>query len=228
MLTVIHGENIKESRNFFWQLKQKAQNPIFLSAENINLFDLMQVLDGGGFFEETKQIFIENLFSLKKKNDKEKILDLLLREENENEIIFFENKEITLTSLRIFKNALVKKFDIPKIIFSFLDLIGIDKTKSVQIFHEILKTDEAEYVFFMIIRHFRIMLALSNNCENQIDELKRIQSWQKNKYLTQLKKIGLEKVKNFYSDLFQTDLKQKTGQNALPLNKTIDILLLKI
>ena len=228
MITIIHGENLKESRNYFWEIRQKAKNPISLMGENINLFDLMQLLNNGGFFEDVKQIFIENIFSLKKKEEKEKIIELLLKKEKENEIVFFESKEITPANLKIFKNASVKKFDIPKIIFAFLDLIGIDKKKSIELFHEILKTNDAEYVFFMLIRHFRIMLALSENSDNQIDELKRIQPWQKGKYLTQLKKIGVDKVKKFYSDLFQTDFKQKTGQNALSLIQTIDIFLLRI
>ena len=228
MITIIHGENLKESRNYFWEMRQKAKNPIFLMGENINLFDLMQILSNGGFFEDSKQIFIENIFSLKKKEEKEKIIELLLKKEKENEIVFFESKEITPANLKIFKNASIKKFDIPKIIFAFLDLIGIDKKKSIELFHEILKTNDAEYVFFMLIRHFRIMLALSENSNNQIDELKRIQPWQRGKYLTQLKKIGIDKVKKFYYDLFLTDFKQKTGQNALNLIQTIDIFLLRI
>ena len=85
----------------------------------------------------------------------------------------------------------------------------------------------------MIVRQFRIMLALSEkqgvvNNEKTIDELKRLAPWQKQKYEKQLKTIGFERVRFFYSDLFLTDLKQKTGQNPLSLIQAIDILLLKI
>lgn len=228
MLTIIHGENLKQSRDCFWQLKQKAKSPIYLNAEETDILYLMQIFKSSGFFEEKKTVFIENLFSFKKGDEKEKILKIILENEKENEIILWQNKEIRKADLKKFINCEIKKFDIPQKIFLFLDNLGINKKKSLELFHEILKTEETEYVFFMIVRHFRIMLSLQENKENQIDELKRILPWQRQKYEKQLKFIGFEKAKNFYSNLFKTDLKQKTGQNALSFIQTIDILLLKI
>ncbi len=228
MITIIHGENIKESRNYFWNLKQKSQNPIFYTSENINALDLLQNLASTGLFEDSKDVFIENLFSLKKLSEKEKIIKIVLENEKNNQIVIWENKILTPSILKSFKTAEIKKFDIPQKIFAFLDTIGIDKKKSIQLFHEILENEEPEYIFFMIIRHFRIMLSLTPSHTTTIDEVKRLAPWQKSKYEKQLKSIGFERLKNFYSDLFLTDFKQKTGQNPLSLMQAIDILLLKI
>jgi DNA polymerase III delta subunit len=91
---------------------------------------------------------------------------------------------------------------------------------------------EEEAVFYMLIRQFRTLLALhpnaSNKLENQIEELKRAQPWQKEKLMKQSHLFTLPQLIRLYTHLFELDKGQKTGNLTLPLRSSIDIFLLEI
>jgi DNA polymerase III delta subunit len=113
--------------------------------------------------------------------------------------------------------------------FGFLDSILPKKGKNaIEQFHKTLTTEEAEFVFFMMVRHIRMLLALSSPSEDEIDEIKRMAPWQKSKLIKQAQTFSQKNLLDFYNRLFSIDVAMKTGNLATNLVQTIDFLLLSL
>src|SRR6185437_11189988 len=127
-----------------------------------------------------------------------------------------------------------KLYKLPQTLFQLLDAIQPGNNKTlIKLFHQTIDTTETEMVFFMLIRQFRILLGIKpvqpqglNSFEpqgnNLIDELKRMQPWQKTKLEQQANKFELSHLLNLYDKLFQIEVGQKTGGLTSPLVSTID------
>lgn len=226
MITIIHGDDIAASRDYLFELK-KSLPGISFDKENFTYVNLLQILKGSTLFAETKNIFIENFLSTKKTvpNFKE-IINLINKNDAKFNIVFWDNNELSKPTLSLFKDVKTKLFKIPQSLFSFLDNIKPNNTMSLVAFHELLKTSDTEMVFYMMLRQFRLLLALSDG-SNAIDETKRLAPWQKNKLKRQAHFFSFEKLKSIYNKLFEIDLKTKTGE-ITNLTNSIDILLLDI
>lgn len=240
MLTIIHGDDVAASRKYLFE--QKTKDSLSFDGEKVTLTDLVQIFDGGNLFFEEKKVFIENFFS-KKKNGKEldDIVDYFKKKVSGNEVFFWEGKELSKKYLNLFKNPIIKTFKLPQTLFLFLDNIKPKNGKEIiNLFHKTLSTIEPELIFFMLIRQFRLLLALSCNFEprptgekspesnEQIDEVKNMAPWQKSKLLKQADFFKIDELKNIYKKLYQIDFEQKTGQSPLSLTQSIDFLLLDI
>lgn len=232
MLTIIHGADTTNSRKYFIDEKNKTPDAILLEPENVNITDLTQLLEGGGLFGETKYLFIEQLLTKRKKSaDLETILKYLEAHASEHTIILWEGKELERGTLNAFKKAIVKPFKLPQTLFQLLDAIHPGNGKQlIKLFHQTIETTEPEMVFFMIVRQLRILLALSDthNASNHIDELKRMQQWQRSKLESQAKRFEDTSLLDLYNKLFRVEVGQKTGSLTMPLVSTIDFLLLEV
>lgn len=230
MITIIHGDDIVSSRNFFVSQKQKIKNPLDFAGENITLTALVQIFEGGELFTEKKAVFIEDFLAKRKASrDKDEIL-LYLAKYQDHEIFLWEGKEISAKSLSIFKKAEIRHFKLPQSLFLFLDSLkpGIG-TFLIPLFHKTLKNMEVELVFFMLVRQFRLLLALSQRQEsNVIDEENRLAPWQKGKLQRQASFFTAKELKNHFSRLYEIDLAQKTGNLNLSLIQAIDMFLLRL
>ena len=238
MITVIHGDDIVSSRKYFIEKKQKVDNAQILSGVNVTLTELIQLVEGS-LFVQTRHLFIENLFISKKKEELKHVLPFLLDAKNVD-VLLWEGKELSAGTLSSLPKAKALAFNLPKTLFSFLDSIKSGNGRSlVLLFHKVLKEAEAELVFYMLVRQFRMLLALSElgtgsqphsdpGSQNQIDEVSRIAPWQKEKLARQAKMFSLAQLKTVYSKLYEIDLAQKTGQTSLSLSQNIDIFLLDL
>ncbi|MFH1187044.1 MAG: hypothetical protein V1697_02620 [Candidatus Levyibacteriota bacterium] len=229
MITIIHGDDLSSSRKQFISCKEKVKNPISLRGEKITVTDLVQILESSSLFETEKNLFIENFLSQKKANKFFKeILEYFKKHEQSSNIYFWEEKEVSKTVLTFFKTADISLFKFPQSLFLFLDNIKPNNYENVLYFHKtILKTSE-ELVFFMIVRQFRLMLALLLKTDSPIDEIARIAPWQRGKLERQANIFGLENIKRIYSKLYLLDYKQKYGLTSLPLVQNIDFFLMEI
>ncbi|MCL4418153.1 MAG: hypothetical protein M1365_15950, partial [Actinobacteria bacterium] len=90
---------------------------------------------------------------------------------------------------------------------------------------QILKTQEAEIIFFMIIRQFRLLISQTEESKSAIDEAKKLAPWQLSKFKRQLSFFDRSKLLTLYNKLFEIDLKHKTGKISFPLEKSIDFFL---
>jgi len=233
MITIIHGDDISSSRKYFYELKQKYKDFVLFDGNRLTILDLIQNIEGSTFFGDTKAIFIEEfLTKLKKANRESKeIFDFIVKNSKSTTFVLWESKEISKRELLLFKDSVTKIFKLPKNIFLFLDNLRPNNSKSLlDLFHQALLSEiKEELILFMMQRQFRILLALSEPCENEpIGELIRLAPWQMDKLEKQSKLFDLKNMKKIYKKLYEIEIGQKTGNLSLSLSQSIDFLLLEM
>lgn len=222
MITITHGEDTVSSRQTLLNLK-KDKNTRELDVKILTLGLLQQEFEGTSLFSEEKIIIIEHLL----KNNPKDLIDYIKNVKTSYELILWEEGVIPKKTLESFPQAKIIYHPIKKTIFQFLDAIKPGSGKFlIKLFHETLKTSEAELVFHMLVRHFRLMMAILGN--GKIDEVKRLQGWQEAKLKRQAGSFGIDRLKVLYAKLFQIDLEQKTGKSPLSLTAALDLFLLEI
>lgn len=217
MITLIHGDDTIASRNFFITEKQKYPDSIINNAKDLEKFDLIELMQPRNLFFEKQAVFIENLFSKKE----------LLKElkDSRTDIFLWEGKEVSTIELNKLKTD-IKLFKLPQMLFSFLDSIRPGSLQNVSLFRKVLSNTSEDMVFYMLIRQFRLLLAVSDPKEG-IDEIKRLAPWQRSKLLRQAGLFSKEELKKIYNKLYKIDLSLKTGETE-SLAPSIDFLLLDI
>lgn len=233
MITIIHGDDVSESRKYFQDLKSKQKNFVFLDGGKITITDLVQNIHGSGLFGDTKSIFVEEFLTKLKKTNKEsnELFEFINKNIKSSTFVFWEPKEILKRDLSLLKGAIVKNFKLPKNIFLFLDNLKPGNSKNLlSLFHQALDSGmKEELILFMIQRQIRLLLALSDTSNNaKIDELLRLAPWQMGKLEKQTKSFEISNLKKIYKKLYEIEIGQKTGTMSLSLIQSIDILLLDI
>lgn len=229
MLTLIHGDNIQQSRNYYLELKQKYPNSKVLEGEKISLTDLVESIVGDGLFSTTDAVFIELLFSkIKSKTDLETMIEYL-NKPTQVEVVLWENKQIDKSKTVKLHQATIKVFSYPQTLFQFLDALRPKNGRQlVDLFQQSLKTEDPELLLFMLTKQIRMMLALQDETADTIDELRRMQPWQKGKLVKQAKLFGLPQLKQMHSKMFEFDLGYKTGGLTMPLASSLDFFLTEV
>jgi DNA polymerase III delta subunit len=265
MLTLIHGDDITKSRQLFISLKEKYPDTVSLDGQDVTLTDLAQVLEGGDLFSDTKKLFIEQLITKKRASVEYKsIINYLLAHADKATIVIWEGKELENNLLSTFKSNTIRLFKLPQSLFALLDTIKPGYGKQLlHLFHQTLATTEEEVILYMLIRHFRLLLALHNISTNysssehsearsqndnnslptdpptggggdrtiikqQIEEVKRMQGWQKTKLERQSNLFSESQLITYHNKLFEIDLEHKTGKLSGSLSSAIDIFLLDV
>lgn len=224
MITIIHGDDNASSRNFYLEKRKDAKTFKVINGEDASITDFVEALDGKSFLDDDNLIFIENFFTKKNTNQK-KISEYIEKRQKDFNICFWEEKEIPKTSLSIFKNSSVNLFKIPQNLFQFLDSLTPNNFSNLVNFHNALKGTDEDMIFYMLIRQFRILIALSEPNAEQIDEIKNLADWQRQKFLNQSKKFSKADLLRIYKKLYEIDYSQKTGSASFSLLQAIDFLL---
>jgi DNA polymerase III delta subunit len=227
MITIIHGDDTSASRKFFLEQKQKYQDAVTTDGKTLTLEQLKQVFEGGSLFADDKALFIENFFPGKKAGKEFDEILSYIKNLSAGDVYIWEGKELTKSQTIFTKNAVVKQFSFPKQLFSFVESIRPNNSQLVIAFHKALEQSEAELLFFMLIRQFRLLLAFKET-PAIIDEVKRTAPWQQTKIAKQASYFSMEQLINAYKKLFKIDVATKTGQTMLSLTKSIDIFLLEL
>jgi DNA polymerase III delta subunit, C-terminal domain len=230
MLMLVHGDDVASSRKFFLQQQEQFPGAVSWEGDKITFTDLAQIFAGGGLFTEEKYVFIEQFITKqKKRSDYKELITALEGYGREHTIVLWENKELDRGTLMAFSSATIRPFKLPQTLFVLLDSLRPNNgEKLVTLFHQTIETTEVEMVFFMLVRQVRLLLALNYKGESSIEEVKRMQPWQKNKLEQQAVLFGSEQLQTLYKQLFEVERKQKTGNLSVPLVQTIDFLLLTI
>jgi|SRR3989304_2317104 len=226
MITIIHGNDITTSRNFYIELRKKTANYELIDGKNLDFDTLFRTFEGNSLFTNEKNIYIENFFSNIKSNSIEfkKITDYLNKNKNIN-LLFWEAKVLTKTQASSIKSAQVKEFSYPQVLFVFLDSFKPQNLSSIKLFHQLNKTMEVELIFYMIVRQLRLMIAVLEEGKNEIDEIKRLAPWQLSKLRSQGGHFGKNKLLDLYKKLYLIDYQTKYGLTPLSLSTNIDIFL---
>lgn len=255
MLTLIQGSDTVSSRNFFIEQKKAVADAVTLQADTMTITDLAQLLEGGELFLQPKHIFIEQLFTKKKKGkDRDALLAYLTAHASDHAIYLWEDREVEKSITVHLKNTTIKDFRLPQSLFALLDSLKPGNTnRMINLFHQTLTETEVEMIFYMLVRQFRLLLAMQHIAYNSnieltqtdknttrthlrevnqkestvtISELKRIQPWQKSKIEKQARLFGIEHLKALYVKLYKIELAQKTGTLNGTLTSAIDFFML--
>ncbi|MBI2442427.1 MAG: hypothetical protein HYV40_00775 [Candidatus Levybacteria bacterium] len=228
MITILHGDNITASRNEFIKRKQAAGSPIMLRGGTFTITDLVQVFEGGELFQESKNIFLEDLFArVKKGQELTSYTDYISSQGKEHDITLWEGKQLTKTQLSSIPQAQTLLYKVPSTLFTFLDELKPGNTKRLIILAQQAKHDVGEEMLLaMLVRLIRQLLALKEHAE--IEEVKKLAPWQKSKLQTQAAHFTTEQLLRLHERLFLLDKKRKTGTNDLSLPASIDFFLLQL
>jgi DNA polymerase III delta subunit len=233
MITIIHGDDISKSREYFNELRQKYKDFLLFDGNKLTITELVQNVEGSSLFGNTKAIFIEGFLTKLKKTNKEskEILDFIVKHSKSSVFVLWESKEILKRDLSLFKNGILNLFKLPKNIFLFLDNLRPNNSKNLlNLFHQAIDSGiKEELILFMLQRQFRILLALSEPSEKeQIEEVSRFAPWQMGKLERQAKTFSSQNLKKIYKKLYEIEIGQKTGSLSLSIIQSIDFLLLDL
>ncbi|HSD98391.1 MAG TPA: hypothetical protein VLB73_01680 [Patescibacteria group bacterium] len=248
MLTLIHGDDTTASRNYFFEEKQHYPDALRIEGSAISPTDLQQYMSGQDLFGQTKAIFIDTLIS-KRKSPKE-IAQLIevINLSPDTPIFLWESKELTKKQIELFKKITVKLFKIPSTIFALLDALKPNNGQVLlDLFHKTLLDKDAEFVLVMLERQIRILLAICGVIPAKagiqkedkepgsliksgmtISEVSRLATWQKGKLEKQATLFTAQQLLQLHNALFHLEKNMKTGNLSLPLDKSIDLLLLSL
>lgn len=224
MIYLFHGDHHLKSRNL---LNQKIKNfkeenrEIIRLPQDFKIEELKQALESSSLFGQEKAVIVENLFS-KKGNNQEKIIDYLLGQKHFlPEFVIWESEVLQsriLKKLPPFWKILL--FKTPRLIFKFLDsLKTTSSSQSLALIKECLKTEEPEFIFFMLARQIRLLILARENL------LTKMAPWQKDKLKKQTSNFTLKELLNLHKKLLEIDRKIKTGKTLMPLNWHLDLLI---
>lgn len=228
MITIIHGADTASSRNYLHEIKKNTTETFSFNGNTLLLSDLVQLIEGSSLFSETKNIFIDNLFIKAKGKDIDALFAYLSKHEKATSFYLWEGKDLTPAQLKKFKNATVRHFTYPKTLFAFLDSLTPKNPKTFSLLKDTLTSTEIELVFFMMVRHFRSLLALSEAGNETIDEVARMAPWQKGKLEKQQSTFSSSKLCELYQKLAVIDKATKTGSSPLSLRQHLDFFLLEL
>lgn len=214
MITLIHGDNIEESRKAFVELKKKfkPQDLREIDGKSIDLTTLAQALHSDSLFGKDRVVVIENALTFVAK--KPKHLELLLTGEHS---ILWEGKEVPASILKYFAKADIKLFKIPKRIFQFLDSLSPSKTTPLlDLYTNLEETNIPEVIFSMISKRFRQLIMVADGVT-----LEGMQGWQMSKLRMQAKFFDKRSLQDLYAKLLDIDASIKTGESPFSLSSHI-------
>lgn len=229
MLTLIHGSDAITSRIKIKDLLSRDENheKISLDGTKIELSDAVINCEATSIFHNKKVIVIENLLSRTKSKEKDDILNYLLNLKTDNNVIIWEGKEIDKAIIKnYFQKVTVILCQPPQIFFKFLETIGLESASTtINYFHSLLKTHDADFIFNMILRQVRLLIIINDEKSRNKSNLA---NWQISRLIKQAKIFKMEELINLYRQLLVIDTKIKTGQSPYTYKEFINLFLLNL
>jgi len=225
-MIILHGDNTVLSRQ---KLKEEIEvfrvkikgEVLKFEGNDLLLLNLQQALESASLFGDNHLVVVENLFSGRKNKEKEKIL-VYLKKTNQENLIVWEGKKIDGRTLLSFK-AKVFKFDLPLVIFRFLDSLAPGNSNvSLDLFHQCLEQDPPELIFFLLAKQIRLLILAVDLGKKG---LSKMEDWRVGKLIHQGQKFGLRPLIFLYKELLKIDWQQKTGQTPFDLVSQLDLFL---
>lgn len=201
-MLIIHGDNQVDSRTFLLGVKKDWNS---LDGDGLTLAELQQQLGSENLFGEVKGLVVEGFFSRRPSNEKKKIVEQL--EKNTSwQIIFWDGKDLGMQT-KNFPVTIIKKFDLPKTVFKYLD------TFSILDLQQTLENTPAELVFSLLASHVRKLIMARDGTGS-------LPSWQVGKLKIQAAKYNLERL---HSRLLEIDYKNKTSASSMNLGSALEL-----
>ncbi len=231
MLTILHGDDEiaihKELSRQIADANARGVQVVRVDAKGLTLPILESMLGTQELFATEKVLIIDRLHGLLKSKAKDELIQLtadrLQTTDEMMSVILVENKVLTATMLKKFPSANAKVFKLPMLLFSFVDSLGMQPpARLITSFHQVIQTQDAEFVFAMLMRQVRMLVAYISDGSYSGAPFGRA------KIATQSSKFSLERILALHSQLLAIDIGQKTSRSALSLTQEIDLFLFGI
>lgn len=214
-ISLIHGEDKEKAYLRYRELVDGSKKKGF---EIINLTDIKNI-SGQSLFED--KIVFTLLNASKIKLTDWKWLNKNAASYNSNLLIYFDGNSPVGVLKQLPKNASIQKFDLPKIVFTFLDSIYPTNSKRIlSLLNDLIKNEPIELVFHLLSRHLRDLYWSKVSFETM-----DLPDWRILKLKKQSDKFELEDLKNFINYLSEIDIKTKTSDEDL--KSLLDIVITK-
>lgn len=214
-ISLIHGENIVVAYEKYRQLIDSSKLKGF---EIVQINDLHNIVSQSLF--EEKVVFTVDRPKDIKPNDW-KWLSKNCSKYNSNLLIFWEGNASSLVLGFLPKSVTVEKFDLPKILFNFLDSFYPGNCQKILgLLDRLVKNQPIELVFSMLARHLRDLYWVKSD-EASLD----YPDWRVLKLAKQAERFTTSDLGFMISELSIIDMKTKTGDSDLRV--MLDLVIVK-
>ncbi len=214
---VLHGEDLKSSRNEFIRLKSQAsasgKQVVDLEGFSITLNELVTASSSISLLGSDNVVFVENLFSRRPSNEKKALIEYLLSHPDLS-ITIWETKDVG-AQLKSFPTKSYKNFELPKYIFQFID------TFSPDLYLKSLASSEPEQLLGLIAKRLHDLILVK---ENKLS----LPSWQLSKIENQAKRFSLLQLIDLNTELLNLDYKLKNSHLPFDLAAGLEFWLTKL
>ena len=226
MLHIFHGDDVVTSRKELLVLveKHKDKEKLVLAGKNLSLLSLKQALETASLFGGERIVVIEGLLASfariktgdtdKKSKDLAPFLEVLLA--TEHEVVLWEEKEIGKLMLKKFPEHVDRAvFPIHRGLFKFLEQLSPQSTsRLLTSFDNLVKEESVEMIFYMLVRHMRMLLMISQDPKL----VSGLAPWQISRLSDQVRRFNPQKLVLLYNRLFAIDRAVKRGETPFTLS----------
>lgn len=225
-MILIHGENLVQSRQKLDQLIQKLPSSsqlIKLEGKGLTLNQLHQHLRSTGLFVEQKTLIIFGLLSLPQSALKKKLIQTLKDFPN-TPIIFYEEKNVHASTIKSLKLSPVYQFKPDVLIFKFLDSFSPrHSTQALQYLDQLKDSNQSlDMVFALLAMRVRQLIQATS------PQKLKASPWQKQRLVNQSQLFTNSELISIHQQLYDIDLKHKTGINPPDLYTQLSQLILSL
>ncbi len=223
MLTLLHGDNITESRKALTDLKSKAVGKEVreLDGKKLELSDLHQALESSSLFGSDTVVIIERLFAGlgRKKKAAEEVLGIIVEASTSVDIILWEDKEVSKASIdKLGPKKVVLPFKVSSTLFTFLDAIHPTRVKeNLLLLDKALEHEAVELVYFMVVKRIRQLLVITSG-----GTLGSISPWQYGRLTTQARGFTMVQLSNIYESLLEKEYALKSGNTQFSFRQLLE------
>jgi len=227
-MIILHGEDANKSyeRLIFLteEIRSKEIDVVIQDAVDLDITYLRQEISSSGLFGSCKCFVIKNLLSGSKSKNTENLIQVL-NQQTDHEIILWENKGLSATALKKFKNSKVELFPISPIIFKFLDLLKPHNTDNIlRSWKNIINEGTApEFVHAMLVRQLKLLIQAKSG-----PSYLRIAPYPAKLVTNQATYFTQDHLLDLYQYLYDIDLKIKTGKGGNSMENLLTNFLQKI
>jgi DNA polymerase III delta subunit len=126
-------------------------------------------------------------------------------------VVIASKKEVELSRLGI-NNAKVERYNLPKILWNFLDSLKRGNSKiSIGLLKKLLIKEPPELILYFMGQRFVQMYLVS-----KYPKVVRLNEWQKTKLVVQSSGLSLDEIRSLIGEICEIDYLSKVGKADLP------------
>jgi len=217
-MQIIHGDNQVASRQYFLSLRHAAsvagKQIVALAGEDLSLDRFVTATASTSLLGTTNSVFVEGFFARRPSSEKKSLYNFLISHPG-LEVVFWDAKDVS-AQLKSFATPIVKKFDLPKVIWQFLDSL------SPALYRPVLATTEAEQLLALIAGRLHQLIMLKSGTSPA-----GLAAWQAAKLKSQAAIFTLPRLIAIHASLLNLDYKAKTSSLASDLATALELWLYK-